>query len=179
MVSKIRVIVLSMLLALSFSAPRAEALVGWLISEPITTTIGGAAALGGGIKFVMAASSAVYSEAGMIGAMLAANSALAVLGIGLIVLEDQSVSDVHYKKINDEQAQKLGLTHGQKDAYNANTHIFNAIKDQIASNLNEGITIQDTKLQWEQHLQTFNVSSDAIVGLEHVSQGLMAALSTK
>lgn len=157
------------ILGVSFAAPKANAIVGFATGSKVTKVIGGVIGVGGGVG--IAATARLWGEG--IPALKAIPLLFGVVAVvGIVILDDGTTSDIRYVEINQDQANKLGLTKSQMNEFNANVEIFNAIKDDISSNISDKTSQQEITSGWNNALKELNVSKDATIGLVKVTQAI-------
>ncbi|MDD4974132.1 MAG: hypothetical protein PHY93_07255 [Bacteriovorax sp.] len=156
------------MLAVSFSAPKANAGIGIVTFAAATAAIGGASALGGvGVAVAATAAGAELPTALAVPLFLVEGAAL--IG-GLVFLKDEGNSSIKFTEISEDQAKKMDLTDVQMDEYNKNIEIFNLCNDQISSTITKKTPQKQIISQWKKLLKNSNVSRDGIEGLARVSQ---------
>lgn len=145
-------------------SPKSEALVGVIFKKKVVKVIGGIGAIGGttiGVSgLAMATGSSATLGSAIVGAIFIAYG-IAIGGVGLIILDDGTLADIEFTKIdvnNSEQYINLGLTKSQVEVYNSELEMLNSIRQTIISEVDESDNTDQAEKLWLQYAD--NISAE-------------------
>lgn|SRR5690606_15354390 len=160
-------LLLAMALSVTLLKPMdANALVGSIFAHRTIKTVGAVGAIGGG----------VITGTGLIGAMATAHtwSALgwmvialggaATAGLGLIILDDNTVVDIEFREIDSDQKELL-VSKEDIEIYNSEVDLLNMIRKTIIAETDEAENTDDAESRWLEyadyiHPSTFKVAQE-------------------
>jgi hypothetical protein len=153
--------------ATTFYSPKAEAAIGLIAKHKITKTIGGITAATGG---TVALASYVSVATGLIAGwdvlavvIVGFIGGGAVAGIGLIVLDDNTVADVNFAPINKNQFPEL--TQNQITNYNNDLELLNSIKETVSAELSENATYEESAALWKSYSYALSEGTLDVAGV--------------
>ncbi len=181
MKNKICALVLAISLTLSVLAPRrSEALVGAVIAAPVVVTVGAVTACtGGGVIGASFVVDLLTRDSGRVMPFLTVFLVgAAILGLGLVVLDDQSHS-VQFAPLDQGQIEKLGITTEQALAYNSELDEINVIKQTIETEVAKSAnpSVEQAHARWVE--LGAGISPNAFAALEKVSAEFVKNLQTQ
>lgn len=139
------------LLSAALYVPKSEALVGLIFKSKIVKTIGAIGALGGGVGAgigLITASSAATLSAALGGIIIMVYAGL-LTGVGLIVLDDNSLADIEFQSLDlNKTAEFEGFSVEEAATYNEELPLLNAIRKTIASEVDESEDTADAEALW-------------------------------
>lgn len=163
-----KLITLSLMFAIfftsNFAAPKANALVGLLVKSKTTKIVGGigagagAATVGGVFIYAATTTSATLSQA--IGAILVAYLGIVVGGIGLLVLDDNTVADVEFMPIVKSKTPKF--TDYDIKIYNSELEELNAVRKTIQAEVSENTPVSEVTKLWNEYKEVLRPETIAI-----------------
>lgn len=158
-------------MAQNFIAPKAEAAVGLIIKHQTATTVGGIAAAGsagvlGGAILLGQLGVVNYSLGGVI--LLLFGTAF-VAAVGLIVLDDKTVADMDFVRLNNKN-NISDFDHYTVEVYNSEINELNAIRKTIQSELSEKSTVEESRDKWNEYKEF--LSLETIEVAEFMAQNL-------
>lgn len=161
----------SLLLAIALSVSllkpmKAEALVGAIFAHRTVKTVGAVGAIGGGVITGTGIIGAMVTSGtwNALGWMVVALGGAGIAGIGLIILDDDSVLDIEFKPIDLNQ-QELFVTKEEIAIYNSEIDLLNMIRKTIISETDEEENTDDAEVRWLEysdylHPATFRVAQE-------------------
>jgi hypothetical protein len=165
--------------ALNTGSRRAEAIVGATLFGNIPMAIVGGVALAAGAALTTGA--IVYGDRngtnGAFDGMLIAGSPL--IALGFVLLDSDRIPLLSLLPVNDEQARAMGLTPGEKTAYNDNLDELNAIIENITADMKRAgnASIEISKEDWLRDSQA--LSPEARSAAEKVSIAISRKLAAR
>jgi hypothetical protein len=137
----------------SYETAKTTAIVGGSISA-----LGGVGLIVGSDAFLSMLGTAVMGKAliqvvGIVGGVIS-------LGLGIVILEadEAGTITITYNFIDDQAANKIGLSNSQKDAYNQHVDDFNAIYSGIYASYTKE---SDTAQMWNDAYEVLKVPQEA------------------
>ena len=111
----------------------AEALVGLAFRSKVVQVIGGIGVVGGAALFTSGyvAGATATNLGGIVWLVVGATYGVAIGGLGLIILDDNTVVDLEYQKIDESSADFSKYSQLEIDIYNAELEELNAIRKTI------------------------------------------------
>jgi len=142
----------------SLYSPRADALVGWIFKSKVVKVIGGVGAIGGGVMTTGALVTAVVSSTGGgLGALLVFVYGSAITGLGLIILDDNELADIEFRKIELQNTEDyLGFSAKDVAIYNSEIELLNAVRQTIVSEVSESESTEDAEALWLEYADVLN-----------------------
>lgn len=152
----ISTIMLTVVLAVTtFHSPRSEALVGLIFKKKIVKVIGGIGALGGatlGVSGLAVATSSTATLGSAIGGAILIVYGIALGGIGLIILDDDTLADVEFRKISlDNPVDYEGFSAAEVEIYNSEIDLLNSIRQSIIAEVDESEDTAGAEKLWLQY----------------------------
>lgn len=113
--------------------PKAEALVGLAFRGKVVQAIGGIGVVGGAAIFTSGYIAGVTATnlSGIVWLVVGATYGLAIGGIGLIILDDNTVVDLEYQMIDENSADFSKYSQLEINTYNSELEELNAIRKTI------------------------------------------------
>lgn len=139
------------LLSSALYTPKADALVGVIFKYKTVKTIGGIGALVGGVGATagLIFASTTTSLSAALGGIIIMVYGGALAGIGLIVLDDNSIADIEFQSLDlNNKAEFEGFSVEQAAIYNAELSLLNAIRKTIMSEVEETENTADAEELW-------------------------------
>ena len=143
-------------------------------------TIGGLGALGGATFGAVSYAGAIATTdlGTMITLSLFTAWGITLGGVGIILLDDKNtIADIEFTSLNlDAPETYSGFSKGEAETYNADLPLLNAIRQTIASEVNNSGNTQDAELLWKEyssslHPVTFEIAkSKAKVFVESLAR---------
>jgi hypothetical protein len=150
---------LVLFISTSFVAPKAEAVVGLIIKNRITTVIGGIGTAGGLVVTTMGVvtyATAVTTGWAALGTAIAAAAitgyGIIIAGIGLVILDDkETVADFEFVKLSQKEAPQFDAA--DIATYNSELAELNAIRKTMQVEIKADQTVEDAKKLWLNYSQ--------------------------
>ena len=111
----------------------ADALIGLAVRSKVVKVIGGIGAVGGATLFTSGyiAGATATNLGHIVWMVVAVSYGAAIAGIGLIILDDNTVADLEYQLIDEKSSDYSKYTQSQIDTYNSELEELNAIRKTI------------------------------------------------
>ncbi len=161
----------SLLLALTLMtttlySPKSEALVGLLFKSKVVKVIGGIGSAGGatlGIYGYVTAATAGSSIGSVLGGAILMVYGIALGGVGLLVLDDETAADLEFKTIDLNSPEKYnGFEAIDVAIYNSEVEELNAVRKTIASEVNDEENTDDAEALWLEYSYALSPETVAI-----------------
>jgi hypothetical protein len=147
------------LLSAAFYTPKSDALIGVIFKNKVVKTIGGIGALVGGTAattgLVFAATTTSLGVAILGAVAMVYGGALA--GIGLIVLDDNTLADIEFQSLNLKKTSEFeGFSVEEAETYNEELPLLNAIRKTIASEVEDTENTEDAEALWLEYSENLS-----------------------
>jgi hypothetical protein len=141
----------SILVSSNFIASSSHAAVGLIFKSRVVKTIGGIGSAGGltllGVSVIVGKTTKTFS--GLLYALVGIYYGVILGGVGLIVLDDQTVADIEFMPLTAERAPQFDQ--GQLNIYNAELAELNAIRKTIQAETADSEALEDAAKLWNQY----------------------------
>lgn len=147
--------------AFAFKPTTSHALVGVIFANKTIKTIGAVGALTGG-AVVGGTLVVALSNSATLATLSIAFLGIATGGLGLIVLDDNTLLDIEFKELDNNQ-NELAVTKSEIEIYNSELALLNMIRKTIISETNNDESTDDAEKRWLEyseylHPATFKVA---------------------
>lgn len=144
------------------SVPKSEAVVGLIIKDKMTKTVGGVVTISGlagmGVGIIVAQTGS-WAGLGYLALGMSAGA------LGLVIL-DESEGTIQFSELSKESGKDLGLSNSELTIYNSEVDQLNAIKDTIASQLSDEASSEEVASLWSEYKES--VSPETLKVAAHV-----------
>jgi hypothetical protein len=132
----------------------ANALVGVIFKNKMVKTIGSIGAIGGGglagVSYAVALTTSSFGTA-FTGALFTALGVVAG-GVGLILLDDNEIADIEFRKINiANEEEYAGFDIKEVLIYNSEVDLLNSVRQTILSEITDSDDTTEAELLWEEY----------------------------
>lgn len=137
----------------------AHALAGFIFKSKVVKVIGGIGAGAGATLFTagFVAGTTAVSLGKLIWSVFAMVYGPAIAGVGLIILDDNTVVDLEFQAINDQSEDFADYSTLEIETYNAELEELNAIRKTIQLEVSdESKTIDDAAKLWENYSEVLS-----------------------
>jgi hypothetical protein len=145
---------------------KSEAVVGIVIKDRTTRTIGGIVTAVSGVSFatslVLLSGSTYITGTGVLFFF-----GFAGIPIGLVILDEKN-ADLKFQELSGEKAKLLGLSNEELEIYNSEVEELNLVKSEIEAQISEKASDEEVASLWSEYgktlsPETLNVASKVIV----------------
>lgn len=139
------------LLSATLYTPKADALVGLIFKSRAAKTVGGIAALSGvtGAGVSLAVGVAGQNLATAVVAILGVYAGGILAGIGLVILDDNTIADIEFKSLNlSDKIQFRGFSVEEAQIYNSELSLLNSIRKTISIEVSDSEDTADAEALW-------------------------------
>lgn len=146
----------------NFFAPKSEALIGLLVKKKVVKVIGGIGLAAGGVGVVsgVATISTATTLSSALGGVIFIYLGAIAGGIGLVILDDNTVVDMEFNQVTKELAPDF--SEYDIAIYNSELEELNAIRKTIQAEVGENDTMEKAKDLWLDYSQVLSPETVAI-----------------
>lgn len=165
---------ISLFVSTNFMAQKSEAAVGFIVANKVVKVVGGISA---GTGALMAGSGLIYAtttstmKSSMLAIVGLAYGGI-ILGLGLIVLDDNTVADMEFVSVNAEELPEF--TPETIAVYNSELEELNSIRKTMLAELSEDHDVEASKKLWNEYKSY--LSPETVEVAEHQAEKFIQAL---
>lgn len=148
----------------NFTGPKAHALVG-LVAKSQTVKVIGGIGVGSGVVtvgsvFVYAATTTSTSLSSALGAVLIAYLGILVGGLGLLILDDNTIADIEFMPVIESKTDEFNDY--DIAVYNSELEELNAVRKTIQAETSDDATFEDVNKLWVEYRDVLSPETVAI-----------------